>query len=660
MGYDEKFFHWLWKRRKTRRASRELQEGAVSLRENLYRFSLLAFALAGEWLQIFEAEASGGFIGARLYLPRQMSLSSEPAINGEAFLYRIAHSVALRAAACDLPDAFAKAPERRILDYLAIPVAEEWIRAQLPALAERLPALKAALLSERAPVESLRRPAEFFEALNQHYLGRPLAPEAAQPVEAARSYAWILKASRIASPVLPDGKNWLSELGEAIRGLPYPLSTEGILPLWGRLPLEGEKHALLSNPAKAGAGAPPPQGTEKEKPPTESAKLVDFDEDNEEQMPAQQIIEQVKTLEKFMGGKKTVDASDELEEHSEALEEVDVREVYRSKRQTQSIFRSDAALSPAELELQEDPALPGKTYFYDEWDYRKRAYRKRWCQVTEATIQSLKSSDEVRERIAEVRRKYRRETALIRRWLESLKTQQAWKNRQTEGVDIDLDALVDRYASVRGGHSPSDKLYLSRRKNARDLSLLVLMDASLSTGAWLEGRQVMASSQETLLILEPLFDELDDRIALAGFHSNTRTRCSYLPLKDFQERWDPRSQAKLLSLEPAGYTRIGPALRHSVSKMARHSSSRKAILLVTDGKPSDYDAYEGHYGIEDVRQAIREANQKSISVYSLAIDQRARSYFPRMFGQNHFSVLRHPRELPVKLMKWCLRLLYGR
>ena len=58
------------------------------------------------------------------------------------------------------------------------------------------------------------------------------------------------------------------------------------------------------------------------------------------------------------------------------------------------------------------------------------------------------------------------------------------------------------------------------------------------------------------------------------------------------------------SIEPSGYTRLGPAIRHSTYRLSQLNSKNKLLILLTDGKPTDYDRYEGRYGIEDIHNAI--------------------------------------------------------
>jgi nitric oxide reductase NorD protein len=69
------------------------------------------------------------------------------------------------------------------------------------------------------------------------------------------------------------------------------------------------------------------------------------------------------------------------------------------------------------------------------------------------------------------------------------------------------------------------------------------------------------------------------------------------------------------------------------------------VLLVSDGKPTDYDRYEGRYGVADVRQALREGAQGGVLTHALAIDSHARSHLPEMFGTGAWHVLSHADRL---------------
>ena len=83
----------------------------------------------------------------------------------------------------------------------------------------------------------------------------------------------------------------------------------------------------------------------------------------------------------------------------------------------------------------------------------------------------------------------------------------------------------------------------------------------------------------------------------------------------------------------------------------KRSTKNKWVILISDGKPNDYDRYEGKYGINDVKQALRELNERQINSYALAIEAQAKYYLPQMFGQNHYQILKTPVEFLKSLVQ---------
>ena len=70
---------------------------------------------------------------------------------------------------------------------------------------------------------------------------------------------------------------------------------------------------------------------------------------------------------------------------------------------------------------------------------------------------------------------------------------------------------------------------------------------------------------------------------------------------------------------PNQYTRLGPAIRHAIKMLLIENSTKPILILITDGKPTDLDPYEGSYGQQDVRKAIEEAKNKGVQVLTLTI-----------------------------------------
>jgi nitric oxide reductase NorD protein len=242
----------------------------------------------------------------------------------------------------------------------------------------------------------------------------------------------------------------------------------------------------------------------------------------------------------------------------------------------------------------------------------------------------------------------RREVEAVRAELEQLEVSRRWRSRQLDGSEIDEDAMVDRHACLAARTTPPDRLNRQRRRSAPTLAALLLVDSSLSTDGWVDDTRVLELEIDAALVLGEALASFDIELGVAAFHSHTRTDCRFDVVKGFQEPWRG-ARHRLASVEPEGYTRIGPAVRHATELLSRTQAQRRLLLLLTDGKPNDYDRYEGRHGVADVRQAIREADAKRVHVHAFAIDHDARFHLPQMLGGGRYTFLKHPRGLSAAL-----------
>ena len=213
-----------------------------------------------------------------------------------------------------------------------------------------------------------------------------------------------------------------------------------------------------------------------------------------------------------------------------------------------------------------------------------------------------------------------------------------------------MDALTDLFVDVNSRHTPSDKIYLSKRKKEKDLSILLLLDISLSSDSYAAGNRVIDVEKQVSILFGEILNEFNIDFSIDAFYSKTRNHSSYIGLKGFNENWD-KAKYKIGSIEPGGYTRIGAALRHSGALLDKRDTKNKWVILISDGKPNDYDRYEGKYGINDVKQALRELNERKINSYALAIEAQAKYYLPQMFGENHYQILTQPVDLLRSMVK---------
>lgn len=645
MSWDERLFGFghAFAKKIFRRPEPALP-GSISLDDCRARLRTLALALAGEPIDIREAEGVGGATRSALLLPRRMHL--------EAYLFRVAWGCRARTLGYFRPPALRSRESIQMATFLSVPRITAELERDLPGTASiRKKLYSAALTGAHARANPPGAPGAALLAWRRVLLGEPA--DRAFSLLAGPSARALRAACESAPPpeeIAPLALELERVLGPELAGP----SREAEEPLWGLLLPAGSAAAARStvNPDELSADALP-SGTERRGRPRELSKdeitEVKIEENREAENPFVHDFEKVKTAEEYLGGRRTPEGSDELDEHLEALEELDLRKVIRSGQKTRSIYRADLQLGAEAADLAEGPSSRER-FVYDEWDGKTRTYRKAWCALHLTEPGPALPGSEARARLLELRRRHHRQIRALRASLERLVHARVRLNRQLDGPEIDLDAVVERHATLASGHSPSGKLYLAKRRRERDVLTLILLDSSLSTDSWIHGNRVMDIARDSIVVLSQALRGLHDRVAIASFHSNTRKDCRYVPLKEFDDSWE-NGLSRLLALRPAGYTRIGPAIRHATALLSAVPAQRKLLILISDGKPTDLDRYEGNYGIADVRQALREAAARKIRAHALAVETEARFHLPRMFGTGNYEILPHPARLAESLAR---------
>lgn len=417
--------------------------------------------------------------------------------------------------------------------------------------------------------------------------------------------------------------------------------------VWGRWMMPHEAPAgTVGMPAQDKPQEHTTPTTELQAPAREEVETLTVDNDKVQEYTLMHSFEKVDTIEEFNGNWRDFDGEDELNDQAEALSELDLRDTVRVDTPTHSVYQAEFFRNASAPESRE--AQRQKNFFihYDEWDNKKKAYRKQYCKVFPAVF-AREKPDYAATTLTEHRatlNALRRKLAYVQTELESVK-------RQAAGEEPDLDAVVANFADIHAGHTPSENIYLSKRRRRRDLSVLLLMDISLSTDAYAAGKRVLDVEKQSVILFADILAEYGDRFQIDCFSSHTRNHCDYTTVKGFDDSWQ-QGKKRIGAVEPQGYTRIGPALRHATAIMSKESARQKWILLLSDGKPNDYDRYEGSYGIADVRQALREAHQQQVHVHALAVESEAKYYLPLMLGHGGYRILPFPAQLPEALTQF--------
>ncbi len=328
---------------------------------------------------------------------------------------------------------------------------------------------------------------------------------------------------------------------------------------------------------------------------------------------------------------------DDDEEHAKkAAEDQESVTLSRHDRKTATRLHLHLDLSPAEAEHER---LAGK-YVYPEWNHRRQAYMHDHCRVLDALPDCSDGGDFDIDRKSADR---------VRRQFEVLRTRRVLEKRQTDGIELDLDALIEARADLAATGRGSDRIYVASRLSQRDLSVALLIDTSRSTEATMDGTSVIDVSRHAVSALAHGLDACGDRFGIWSFSSLKRNRVFLTRCKSFEAPMSADVDRRIAALRPGHYTRLGAAVRHVSAQLAKEPSAQKLLLLLTDGKPNDVDHYEGKHGIEDSRMAVREARRDGLIVHAVVIDEDGQDWFARIFDRSGFTLLPRPDRLMTAL-----------
>jgi len=372
--------------------------------------------------------------------------------------------------------------------------------------------------------------------------------------------------------------------------------------------------------------------------PVEDIESVQVDKKGQDDWILTHNFEKVETIEEYSGLPRDFDGDDSLEDDAEALAEAGMKHTVRVDDETHSIYQAEfvANANIAESKEQETDA---KHYLYDEYNYKKREYRRNYCKV-------------FYKKTSEVDLEYYQNTITqngiilrsIRKKFANFFNKLIQVKRVETGETLNIDALTDMVSDIYSGHSPNEKIYDTKRKKRKDISILFLLDQSLSSDGYSGESRIIDVEKQIAILMGEVLNEYNIEFEIDAFSSKTRNNCTYNTFKSFDDNWD-KTKAKIGTIKPSGFTRMGPALRHSTYLINKRDTRAKWIVFLTDGKPNDYDKYEGKYGIADVKQALKEMDQHHISIHAFAIEQRAKFYLPLMFGTKNYNVLANPKGM---------------
>ncbi|MDT0602943.1 nitric oxide reductase activation protein NorD [Thalassotalea castellviae] len=334
----------------------------------------------------------------------------------------------------------------------------------------------------------------------------------------------------------------------------------------------------------------------------------------------------------------TDDTEEEDEQYQSVAEDLDQISLSQQQNQKSASIKIDLDLPSAS----EDDFPIGDGISLPEWHYKKQQLEADRC-----LLQPMLPKGAMPQKLPI---KLQKSAKIIQSQFEQMRNLRYWLKGQAQGEELDLNAWLDFHVEKQISATQEKGLYQSFRGNNRDISTLLLADLSMSTDAYLDNEnRVIDVVKDSMMLFAEALNSVGDNFAMYGFSSVKRSHVRFSLLKNFNETYNDDIRGRVQAIRPGFYTRMGAAIRQATQVIHEQQNSQKLLLILTDGKPNDIDYYEGRFGIEDTRQAVKEAIKLGIKPFCITIDVEAQDYLPYLFGSDGFTVILKPSQLPLRL-----------
>jgi nitric oxide reductase NorD protein len=304
----------------------------------------------------------------------------------------------------------------------------------------------------------------------------------------------------------------------------------------------------------------------------------------------------------------------------------------RSVRRAHSVG-ANAQPPPTRIHFTDD-GKPGAAVgvggaLYPEWDVHNKRYRPQWCRVVDFPLTVAADVSDAGVPNDEV----------LRRRLSRVGLGPKVLRGRADGDELDVEALIELFVDQRSGYSPPENVYLESRKLARNLGVLILLDASGSaTDTDPDGLAVHDHQRRAAATLAVTLEELGDRVAVYAFRSQGRHAVQLPAIKTFGQRFGAVGRARLNQLQPSGYTRLGAGIRGAGEILKTQAGTPNRLLVVlSDGFPYD-DGYEGRYAEADTRKALEELRSEGVACLCLSVGAAtSKGALERVFGSAGYA-----------------------
>ncbi|MFP5520632.1 MAG: nitric oxide reductase activation protein NorD [Bdellovibrionia bacterium] len=373
-------------------------------------------------------------------------------------------------------------------------------------------------------------------------------------------------------------------------------------------------------------------------------RLAEFDNSQDEN-PLVHTLEKIFTLDQFKGGNKKIEASDELDEHQKALKELKIDSTLNSTEQAVAFIKAELADGHDILE-ESSSQETDKIFRYPEWNYKKASFKRNWVKLHEGKHhfeKKLALSEDEKNVAHYLQNNFKAEL-----------NERRWQRGLLQGNELDLDRLIHFKSDLNAKTQPSERIYQNKELHIADWSVLILLDRSLSTDSWIGDSRILDLEFSILKVVMNVLENEKISWSAASFFSNTRHEVRF----DWISQKSDRGQGILFdesAIKPRGSTRLGPVIRHATEILKKDPSSRKMLLFLSDLKPTDFDFYEGLYGVHDFRKAVAEARVESIDFHMFGFSVDSHQEIRKYFSPQEYSRISDLKKAKTSLWSWLKR-----
>lgn len=304
----------------------------------------------------------------------------------------------------------------------------------------------------------------------------------------------------------------------------------------------------------------------------------------------------------------------------------------------------DNGVSYNESEGKEPMSEP---FHYAEWDYQIQLERPAW-----ATVMEKRSKAGDLQVIDQITADNKQIASRLKFLLDAMQPQGVQRIRKLEdGDEIDINAAISSMMDFRMGMQPDPRIMMRSVRKVRDISVMVLLDLSESTNEKVLGQDqsVLDLTRQACVLLSDAINKIGDPFAIHGFCSDGRHDVEYYRFKDFEQPYNELPKARLAGMTGQLSTRMGAAIRHATHYLNKQRTSKKLLMVITDGEPADVDVRDPQYLRYDAKKSVEDAARKGISTFCMTLDPRADQYVSRIFGAKNYMIVDQIGRLPEKL-----------